>query len=99
MRRIILIALTGILGLIAVIGMYWRFGSPLSEETSFKLASDMAKQNGYNLDLYTPPVIGAQEGSAIYEFVWVSKKGGKPINIVVDPKSVEVYEVKDKMAK
>ena len=98
-RRIVLIAFVVIFGLATLIGLNWRFGPPLSEETSFKLASDLAKKNGYNLDVYAPPLGGAQAGNAIYEFVWTSKKGDPPINIVVDPKSVEVYEVKAKMAK
>jgi NADPH-dependent 7-cyano-7-deazaguanine reductase QueF-like protein len=85
---------------VALVGgllLAWFYGSGLSEETSYKLADEYAqtyaKRNRLDLNLYTPPTVGAQRGKRLYEFSWTSKQGGKPLTIVVDSMNVEVQAV------
>lgn len=74
--------------------LWWFHGSGLSEETAYKLAENYAqtyaKQNHLDLNLYTPPVLGAQAGSRLYTFSWAPKQGGGPLTITVDRLNVEV---------
>ena len=87
----------GLVCCVAIVGlflMWWFHGSGLSEETAYKLANEYAeiyaKRNRLNLNLYTPPLVGAQGGRRLYEFTWTPNQGGKPLTIGVDRITVEV---------
>jgi hypothetical protein len=89
--KYLLIALTLI---VCLCELWWLYGEPLSEESSYKLASDhisdFANKNGIELNQYKAPSIKHQK-SEIYTFEWASKDGSKPLTVVVDPRRVEVY--------
>ena len=77
--------------------MWWFHGGGLSEATAYKLADEYAqtyaKRNRLDLNLYTPPTVGAQTGNRLYTFGWTPKKGGKPLTITVDSMNVEVQAI------
>jgi len=75
--------------------LWWFHGNGLSEATAYKLADEYArtyaKRNRIDLDLYTPPTVGAQAGQRLYEFRWTPKQGGKSLTVTVDSMNVEVH--------
>ena len=91
MLKYVLFALTVTLSLLVV---WWYYGEPLSEETSYKLAqdylSDFSNKNHIDLSQYNTPNIKHQK-SDFYTFEWSSKGGGKPLTVAVDPLRAEVY--------
>ena len=64
---------------LSLLVVWWHFGEPLSEETSYKLAqdhlSDFSNKNHIDLSLYNAPNIKHQK-SEIYTFEWVPKGDG-----------------------
>ena len=92
-RRIIL-AIAACMALIGSVGLWWFYGSGISEETAFELATKYAQkyanQNRFNLGLYIQPRVGTQTGNQIYIFSWKPKVGGNPLVISVDARSTEV---------
>jgi hypothetical protein len=84
-----------VLIVIACLGsLWWFYGEPLSEESSYELAinhvNNFANKNHIDLSLYYAPNIKHQK-SEIYTFEWAPKGGGEPLTVVVDPMRVEVY--------
>ena len=78
--------------------LWWLYGTGLSEQTSYRLAVDYARQytaqNGIDLNQYDAPTGISLPGSRLYEFSWTPKGGkGAPLTIVVDSQTVDVSVV------
>lgn len=93
-RRVTVIVIGSLVVIIGFV-LWWFYGRGLSEETAYKLAEEYvqtyAKRNHLDLNLYTPPTVGAQTGKRLYEFIWTPKQGGKALTITVDSMNVEVH--------
>lgn len=94
-RRRVIVVLVCCVALVGGFLLWWFYGSGLSEATAYKLADEYAqtyaKRNRLDLNLYTPPTVGAQMGKRLYEFRWTPKQGGKSLTITVDSMNVEVH--------
>ena len=74
--------------------VFWFYGAPLSEVTSYKMAEKdvrvFASKHNIDLNLYNGPKLESQVNKELYIFEWIPKNGGKPITACVDPMRVEV---------
>ncbi len=100
MKAIRIIAITVVAGAAVCVGtwLWWLYGSPLSNQTAYRLAVDHAQkyaaQEGIDLDRYAPPEVGLQSASRLYEYSWKPKDGkGFPLTIIVDSQIVDVSVV------
>ena len=93
-KKYLLISLGLIFSLVIAGFLWWHYGSPLSEQSSLKLATDFAQDyaisNNIDLANYDKPKLRQQPVGRFYTFSWLPKSGGQPFVITVDAMTVDI---------
>ena len=79
-RRRVIVVLVCCVALVGGFPLWWFYTNGLSEETAYKLADEYAqtyaKRNRIDLNLYTPPTVGAQKDRRLYDSAGRQNKAG-----------------------